>query len=131
MNIAFPWPVTDGEWLAFLAATITILFGLAFLIAPYASFRLLRLQPAPGHPAAIAEGRSRAAGFYLGVGLCCLLTGQFWIYLALGFSWAFAAFGRLVAILSDKASTLANWLWLALETFLACLALVYALGLVP
>lgn len=131
MNIAFPWPLTDGEWLAFTAASVTVLLGLALLIAPATLFRLLRLQPLPGHPQAIAEGRARFAGFYLGVGLCCLLTGQFWIYLALGFSWAFTAFGRLVAILSDKASTPANWLWLAVETVLAVMALVYALGFIP
>lgn len=130
MNVAFPWPVSDGEWLAFTAAAITVLFGLVLLIAPALSFRFLRLAPLPGHPEALSEGRATMAGFYLGVGLCCLLTGQFWVYLALGFSWAFTAFGRLVSILSDKASTPANWFRLLIECVLAGLALVFALGFV-
>ena len=33
------------------------------------------------------------AGFYLGLGLCCILLAQPLLYLALGFSWLFAAFG--------------------------------------
>lgn len=130
MNVAFPWPMSDGEWLAFTAASITALFGLLLLIAPAFSFRLLRISPLPGHPEALSEGRATMAGFYLGVGLCCLLTGQFWIYLALGFSWAFTAFGRLVSILSDKGSTTWNWLRLLIECGLAGLALVFALGFV-
>ncbi|MBS9721523.1 DUF4345 family protein [Tianweitania sp. BSSL-BM11] len=130
MNLAFPWPITNGEWLAFTSASITVLFGLALLIAPALSLRKLRLTTLPGHPEAISEGRATMAGFYLGLGLCCLLTGQFWIYLALGFCWAFAAFGRLVSILSDKASTPFNWMRLFLECALAGLALVFALGFI-
>jgi hypothetical protein len=62
--------------------------------------------------------------------LCCLLTGQFWIYLTLGFSWAFTAFGRLVSILSDKGGTVWNWSRLVIECGLAGLALVFALGFI-
>jgi hypothetical protein len=131
MNLAFPWPITTGEWLAFTSAAITVLFGLLLLIAPALSFRILRIAPLPGHPEAVSEGRASMAGFYLGVGLCCLLTGQFWIYLALGFSWAFTAFGRLVSILSDKGSTAWNWSRLIVECGLAGLALVFALGFIP
>jgi hypothetical protein len=130
MNLAFPWPITTGEWLAFTSAAITVLFGLLLLIAPALSFRILRIAPLPGHPEAVSEGRATMAGFYLGVGLCCLLTGQFWIYLALGFSWAFTAFGRLVSILSDKGGTALNWSRLVIECVLAGLALVFALGFI-
>jgi len=130
MNFAFPWPVSQGEWLGFTAAAITVLFGLVLLIAPGFSFRVLRIAPLPGHPEALGEGRATMAGFYLGIGLCCLLTGQFWIYLALGFSWGFTAFGRLVSILSDKGGTLLNWARLVLECALAALALAFALGFV-
>ena len=35
------------------------------------------------------------AGFYLGLGICCILLAQPWLYIALGFSWLFTAFGRL------------------------------------
>jgi hypothetical protein len=131
MTIAFPWPMTDGEWLAFTSAAITVLLGLFLLVAPALSFRIMRIAPLPAHPEALGEGRASMAGFYLGVGLCCILTGQFWIYLALGFCWAFAAFGRLVSILSDRGSTTYNWLRLVLDCILAALALVFALGIIP
>ena len=61
------------------------------------------------------------AGFYLGVGLCCILLAQPWLYIALGFSWVFTAFGRIVSMLSDRGGTLYNWISLVIEWFLrAC-----------
>jgi hypothetical protein len=130
MNFAFPWPMTNGEWLAFSSAAITVFFGLLLLFAPRLSLRILRLQAAPNHPEAIGESRATLAGFYLGLGICCILTGQFWLYMALGFSWAFTAFGRFVSILSDRGMTLYNWIALVLEVVLAGLALAFGLGFV-
>ena len=42
------------------------------------------------------------AGFYLGLGISCILLAQPWLYMALGFSWLFTAFGRMVSMLSDR-----------------------------
>ena len=62
------------------------------------------------------------SGFYLGVGLCCILLAQPLLYMALGFSWLFTAFGRIVSMMSDRGNTLYNWVWLAIELVLAALA---------
>lgn len=128
--IAFYWPGTTGEWLAFAVAAITVAFGLLLFLAPRLSFRMLRLETADGRPDAIAEGRATMAGFYLGCGLCCILLAQPLIYLALGASWAFTALGRLVSIVFDGASTRFNWLSVLFEAMLAVLPLAFVFGLI-
>lgn len=131
MGFAFPWPVSQGEWLAWSSAVVTLVFGLALFFAPGLCFRLLRLQPKPEKPAAIAEGRGRMAGFYLGVGICCIVLAQPLLYMALGFSWLFSAFGRILSMMSDRANTPYNWASVAIELVLAALPLAFAFGFVP
>lgn len=131
MEIAFPWPFTQGEWLAWSSAAVTLLMGLSMLFAPRLVFKVLRLQANPNHPEAIGEARATMAGFYAGVGLACILLAQPLLYLTLGLCWALTAFGRIISMLSDNGNTLANWIWLAVEIALAGLALVFALGIVP
>ena len=131
MDFAYPWPATQGEWGAWASAAATVYFGLVLLFAPRLSFRVLRLETRPDKPHAIAEARSTMAGFYLGLGLCCLLLGnQPFLYNALGFSWLFTAFGRLISILSDAGNKPFNWVALAIELVLAALPLGFVLGFV-
>ena len=131
MEFAFPWPYSFGEWLAWLCAAITVLLGLFFLFAPESGLKLYRLQTLPGHPEAVATARGNMAGFYLGLGISCLLLAQPLLYLALGLSWALTGFGRLVSMLSDDGSTAYNWVALAIEIGLSLLALLFAFGLIP
>jgi len=128
MEFQFPWPYTTGEWVSFGSAAITNVLGLMLFIMPRISLRILRLQTVPGHPEALSEARGTMAGFYLGVGLMAILLAQPLIYLALGVSWGFTAFGRLVSILSDKGNTLFNWISLLFEIALALAAVAYPLG---
>ncbi|TKT82980.1 DUF4345 family protein [Aquamicrobium sp. LC103] len=130
MGIAFPWPMSQGEWLAWTSAAVTILFGLIMLFAPRITLRVLRLQPRENHPEAVGEARTSLAGFYLGVGLACILLAQPLLYIALGFSWGLAAFGRIVSMLSDNGNTFYNWIALVLQAVLAAFALSFALGLI-
>lgn len=131
MEFAFPWPFSQGEWLAWSSAAVTVLFGLILFFAPSLSLRLLRLQTTPEHPEALAEARATMSGFYLGLGLTCILFAQPMLYIALGASWALTAFGRIVSMMSDRGNTLYNWISLALEIALAALPLAFAFGLVP
>ena len=131
MEFAFPWPFSQGEWLAWSSAAVTVLFGLILFFAPGLSLRLLRLQTTPEHPEALAEARATMSGFYLGLGLTCILFAQPMLYIALGASWALTAFGRIVSMMSDRGNTLYNWISLALEIVLAALPLAFAFGLVP
>ena len=129
MEFSFPWPFSQGEWLAWSSAAVTVLFGVVLLFAPRISLRILRLQTSPDHPEAVSEARATMAGFYLGVGLCCLLFGsQDLLNMALGFSWLFTAFGRAVSMMSDRGNTLYNWFALILELVLAALPLGVTFG---
>jgi uncharacterized membrane protein HdeD (DUF308 family) len=131
MAFEFPWPTSNGEWLAWSSAAVTILFGLIMLFLPKIGLRILRLQTSPDHPEALAEARGTMSGFYLGLGICCILLAQPWLYIALGFSWLFTAFGRAVSMLSDRGNTLYNWISIVIELVLAGLPLVFSLGFVP
>lgn len=131
MEFEFPWPWTQGEWLAWSSAAVTILFGLILFAAPKLSLRILRLQTTPEHPEALSEARGTMAGFYLGLGLTCILFAQPMLYIALGASWALTAFGRLVSMMSDRGNTPYNWVSLALEIVLAALPLAFVSGIVP
>ncbi|RWM16310.1 MAG: DUF4345 domain-containing protein [Mesorhizobium sp.] len=131
MDFAFPWPASQGEWLAWSSAVVTLALGLFLFLAPGLGFRVLRLQPRPEKAAAIAEGRGRMSGFYLGVSLCCILLAQPLLYMALGFSWLFTAFGRLLSMMSDGANTPFNWVSIVVELALAALPLAFAFGFVP
>lgn len=126
--IEFYWPATQGEWLAWSSALVTILFGLLLLLAPRLSLRILRLETAPDHPEAVSEARGTMAGFYLGVGICAMLFAQPLIYLALGAGWAFTAFGRLISMMSDRGLTTYNFISVIIEILLAALPLLYGLG---
>jgi uncharacterized membrane protein HdeD (DUF308 family) len=128
--IEFYWPATPGEWLAFLSAAITVFFGLLLLLFPRWSLRLLRLQTRPDVPEAVSEARGTMAGFYLGLGVCCILFAQPFLYLALGTSWAATGFGRFVAMLFDRANTPFNWISLPIELALAAAPLAHVFGYV-
>lgn len=130
MDIAFPWPYSQGEWLAWSAAAATVAIGLCFLLAPRLMLGALRLDPRTGYPQAVAEGRAMIGGFYVGFGLCAILFAQPLVYLALGFAWAVSAFGRLVSILSDSGNTLRNWLLLVVSIVLAALPIAFVMGFV-
>jgi len=130
MEFSFPWPMSQGEWLAWSSAAVTIMFGIMMMFAPRLSLRLHRLQTEPSHPEATAEVRGTMSGFYLGVGICCILLAQPLLYLALGVSWLLTAFGRLVSMLSDRGSNLFNWFWLVVEIVLGILPLGFVFGIV-
>ena len=130
MGFEFPWPISPGGWLAFCSAAITVIFGLILLFAPRLSFRLMRLQTMPEYPEAVSESRATMAGFYLGLGLCCILLDQPLLYIALGASWGFTAFGRIVSMMSDRGNTLFNWISVAIEAILAAMPLAMVFGFV-
>lgn len=130
MDLAFPWPISQGEWLAWTSAAITALGGLVLLLAPRIAARILRLQASADHPEAVGELRSSLGGFHLGIGLSAILFAQPLIYLALGLCWMLAAFGRFISMLSDDGNTFYNWVRLVAEGILGLMALAYALGFV-
>lgn len=126
--IDFYFPTSPGEWAAFASAVVTILFAVLLFFMPRLSLRILRLQTFPDVPSAVSESRATMAGFYFGVGLCCILLAQPLLYLALGVSWLFTAFGRIVSMMLDKGNTKYNWISWPIEAALGILPTLYAFG---
>ncbi|TXR49197.1 DUF4345 family protein [Phyllobacterium endophyticum] len=124
------WPGTTGEWLAWLSAAVTVLIGLVLFFAPRAALKIMRLQTKPERPEAISEIRATFAGFYLGLGLSALVFSQPFLWIALGVSWGFTVFGRLISMLSDRGNTLYNWISVIVEIALATGPLLFAFGFV-
>lgn len=109
--------------LAYLSAIITIGFGLLCYFAPAKSLDLIHLQTKPDRPEAVAESRGTIAGFYLGVGLLCIIMPSPTAFLALSLGWGFTAFGRLSSILLDNGRTRFNLFSVCFEALLALLPL--------
>lgn len=130
MEFAFPWPYSQGEWLAWSSAVVTVLLGLVALFAPVTTLRVMRLETRPDHPEAVGEARATMSGFWLGVGLACILLAQPLVYVALGLSWALTAFGRLISMMSDGGNTPYNWAFLVAEIVLALPPLLFAFGMI-
>lgn len=129
--MAFYWPGSAGEWLAWGSAVITTLFGLTLFLMPRTMLRGLHLETRAKHPEAVAEARSTIAGFYMGVGISALLTDQVFLWFAVGVCWAIAALGRILSILSDSGNTLQNWIFFIIQIALAAAPLLFFFNYIP
>jgi dipeptide/tripeptide permease len=121
--ISFYWPQTNGEWLGFAVAAITLALGLMAFVMPRIAFALTRLQPRPSAPDAVAEARATLAGPFIALGLGVILLAQPLITLVLGAAWGLTAIGRLVSMLADRAFSRFNALALLFEGAMALAAL--------
>jgi hypothetical protein len=124
MEFAFPWPYSPGEWLAWTGALLTVLWGLAGMLAPRLAFF------ASKGAAGVAGARSIAGGFHVGIGISAILFAQPLIYLALGIGWALAALGQVLSILFDGGRTGAKAVSLLVMLVMAALPLAFVLGFV-
>lgn len=126
----FYLPASTGEWLAWSSAAVTSLFGVIMFFAPGITMKVLRLQPAHGSLEAYASIRAMLAGFYLGVGLGCLIFAQPFLWLVLGACWGFVLFGRIISVLSVKRASFYSIIAALLEFVLAAGPLLYAFGFI-
>ena len=124
-----PLPQSPADALPFAAAAFTLLVGLLGLFMPRVMLRALRMEAPVPQPQAVAEMRSTIGGFLIGLGvLALLLYDQPVVQMMLGGGWAFAAFGRLVALLSDGVSRPRNVALLLLALLVAAAPLAAAFG---
>ena len=131
MELAFPWPTSNGEWLAWSAAAVTALFGLIAMFLPATAFRLLFSRGGDDPSQTVSGMRGVLGGFHLGLGVSAILFAQPFIYLALGFAWVGAAFGQLLSNLTDRPGTVRGWLFLVVQLALATMPLAFVFGMVP
>ncbi|MEM7299568.1 MAG: DUF4345 family protein [Pseudomonadota bacterium] len=123
-------PQTIPDWLPFISACVTVLFGLIFFLAPRMAMRAILIDTQPDHPEALAVARARIAGMYLGLGIMCLLLQQPLVYMVLAACWGLTAFGRMISVLSDQGNTWVNWMFFSIEVVLAILPALTVFGLV-
>ncbi len=108
MGLSWPeFPQDLSGQLAFLAAIFSLMTGFILMVVPRAYGLLIQLSEREGRKGAIGEVRS-AGGFLFGLALATLLFEQSDLYLALGTGFAGAAFGRILALMSDRAVSAFN-----------------------
>ncbi|ALN71345.1 MULTISPECIES: DUF4345 family protein [unclassified Aureimonas] len=130
MSLVLPDNLPD--LLPFLAACISVVYGLFAMFAPRLFLRAHGLDTMEARRTGLAEIRGTIAGFPLGLGVALLTLGSYQtlIQLSIGAAWLFVAFGRLVSILSDQGASILNWTLFLFNLALAALCLAPAFGLV-
>ncbi|MEC9343180.1 MAG: DUF4345 domain-containing protein [Pseudomonadota bacterium] len=124
MELAFPWPASPGEWLAWLSAALTALAGLAVILAPGPAMRVLSRHGGDGG----SGPGGLAGGFLLGAGLAAMLLAQPLVYLALGLSWAGACLGHALTFLTGRNADLRGLLLRAAGMAAAAMPLAFVFG---
>ncbi len=127
MELALPeWPAELGAQLAQVSALVTILIGLVFLATAKPLAQRWGFDAREGRSGATGELRV-AGGFMAGVGLAAYLFDQPLIYVMLGAAHGFAAFGRVLSMMSasDRSNGLINFLLLLLQAALSVAALYW------
>jgi hypothetical protein len=125
MEFSLPeFPSAPGAQAAFIAAAIAILLGLALFVFPGSIGRFLGLESRETRFGAIGELRA-SGGFLLGLSLATLMFDQPVLYTALGIALAVAAFGRILSLMSDRATDFLNVLLLLVQIVLAGASLYY------
>lgn len=115
-----PWPQA-----AFLAVVILVIAGLAMLIFPGTSGRLLGLESRGTRPGGIGE--VRAAGGFLGgfAAAALMFFDQPVLVTALGVAVGVAAFARIISLMSDMSASLLNFLLLIVQAIFAVVMLTF------
>lgn len=113
------FPAEMKGQLIYAATLIVLAIGLLLVILPRQYARLIGLVERPGRHGAIGEVRA-SGGFLAGLALAVFLfQDQPELPLSLGVALGVAAFGRILALMSDQASSLANFVLLLIQLALA------------
>ncbi|TPW26515.1 AGROH133_08824 family phage infection protein [Pararhizobium mangrovi] len=126
--MSFYLPTSPGEWLAAASALVTLVIGLATLVAPGPVLRATGMRVDCAMPATLMAGRARMAGFPIGIGFAALAFAQPFLFLALGTCWSASAIGRLVSLAADGGFKVRALALLACDVVLAALPLAYVFG---
>jgi hypothetical protein len=129
--IEFVWPLTNGEWLAWISAFYLVINGMLKLLIPRWWLNFFRMRIISDNPQAVALMRGPMGGGNVGLGIAVLiLHPQPLLYLALGSMFVFMAIGRLISIMIDKGNVVKNWIVLVIEGAMGFFPLAYAFGLI-
>ncbi len=121
-------PASPGEWAAAICALVTVFIGLIMFIFPGLVLRATNLNNESTRALTRMAVRSHPAGLLIGFGLSAFLLQQPLLYLVLGISWGFSAFGQMLAMLINKNFSFVYIASLLAKTALALLTVLAVLG---
>lgn len=90
-----------------------VILGCLGLLFPKQVSRVLAIRPEG--PRGISEVRATYGGFFLCLGLGCLVTQSDTAFLVAGSAWLGAAIARLISVVADKSLTRENIMGLLFE----------------
>ena len=99
--------------IANLGAAVNVILGCLGLLFPQQVSRIVGIHPEG--PLGISELRATYGGFFLCLGLGCLVTQSDHAFLVAGSAWSGAAVARLVSVVADKSRSRENIIGLLIE----------------
>ena len=87
-------------------AVVTVVLGCVGLLFPSAVGRVLGIEP--DRPLGISEFRATYGGFFLGLGIGCLVAQSVPVFTVVGAAWCAAALARIVSFAVDGSRTRHN-----------------------
>ena len=129
--IEFAWPMSTGEWLAFLTGLATFLIGVALMVIPRGFMHVLGLAPREDTNNGVSEVRGPFGGMWAGLGLASILLAQPLVYLALGVAFAFCVIGRIISFAADRTFNIHCVVATLFEIASAVFPIAYALQIIP
>ena len=87
-------------------AVVTVMLGCLGLLFPKAVGRVLGIEP--DRPLGISEFRATYGGFFLCLGIGCLVAQSVQVFTVVGAAWCAAAFARMMSYAVDSSRTAHN-----------------------
>jgi len=95
-------------------AVVTAMLGCLGLLFRKAVGRVLGIEPI--RPLGISEFRATYGGFFLCLGIGCLVAQSVQVFTVVGAAWCVAAFARIISYAVDSSRTAHNLAGLGVET---------------
>ena len=95
-------------------AVATVVLGCLGLFFPKAVGRILGIEPA--RPLGISEFRATYGGFFLCLGIGCLVAQSVQVFTVVGAAWCAAAFARMMSYVVDGSRSSHNLAGMGVET---------------
>ena len=87
-------------------SVVTVMLGCLGLLFPTAVGRILGMEP--GRPLGISEFRATYGGFFLCLGIGCLVAQSVQVFTVVGAAWCAAALARMMSYVVDGSRTVHN-----------------------
>jgi hypothetical protein len=104
-----------------IGAGIMVLLGLLGLLVPERLSRVVGVAPAGA--LGVSEVRATYGGFFLGLGVACLVAQSRAAFVVAGTAWGAAAFARILSVVFDHSRTRENYAGILIEAGMAALLL--------